>query len=941
MFSRHYQIIDTLHENISTVVYRALRLSDSKQVIVKMVKSGAMSEHRIAQFMNEQQILTQLKSPKIVKLIEIVAFPSEYFHIFEDIGGNSLYSMLLNCRFSLSEGLNIAIKIAEALQIIHQKHIIHADINPKNIIYNVENKALQIIDFGYSIIDNHFRYNSDVNVGTSGNLMYMSPEQTGRTKQRVDHRSDLYSFGMTLYHLFSGRSPFEAKDRYELIHKQIALRPFPIESIIEDFPQVLSAIINRLTAKKAEERYQSDEALIYDLKYALRTLDKSSHIPHFEIGTRDQPTLHFGVHLFGRDDEIGLLKEAAQKVILHKGVRLVVSGSGGVGKTRLIEEFLILLNRSGSRILRGKFEQSRSSHPYLSFKQIFSQLKLGWMRHFKNHNEVKLDTRSIHTLSHYFSELREILTSKPVTLATTGEEMRQQLPYALHELLKQIATDTSPLVIFMDDLQWADTASLDLIQKVILQMDIPNLHFIFSYRINEIESNSEALEFVQKVREKHSDEVYFFELSPLTKEDMKTMFRAMFGEKSTDVEPFAELIHKKTDGNPFYVKTFLYDLIDTKEISYKNGGWHFDLGKIRTYGSSVNIAGLISTKFLQLSSEEQRYLQYLSLLGNRFDSHLALQMMKGLKYSNMSMNKLESKGFIEIFSGHYQFVHDVLQQHVKDSIPIDVRQIIHRNIGEFLERSYNAGRYDDVISVAMHLNRGFEGGEWNKQALLLNLKALLEMVMSGSYLLAMKHLQWMQEHKAIDALEVLKYSDRFDFKVLQVKIFYLNTRHKEAETYLKILMDEVKSVLERLVCFSLFKDLCVTRGEGFDALILFGNTILSDLGMVAPYGSDEIEEAVAQLNRFTLHHPYTHEADAISRLPKLRNLSKQRVISILVEYWEAAYYLADIPLMQWAYLSIIEVSFRFGNTSGSAFGYVLYGAQMVSEGRFKEGYRFG
>lgn len=941
MFSRHYQIIDTLHENISTVVHRAVRISDSKRVIVKMLKPGEMSEHRITQFMNEQQILSQLKSPKIVKLIEIIALPSEYLHIFEDIGGDSLYDILLERHFSLAEGLNIAIEITEALQIIHQKHIIHADINPKNIIFNSETKALQIIDFGYSIIDNHFRYNSDVNVGTSGNLMYMSPEQTGRTKQRVDHRSDLYSFGMSLYHLFSGRSPFKVKDRYELIHKQIALRPSPIESIIEDFPPVLSDIINRLTAKKAQERYQSDEALLYDLKYALRTLNKSGDIPHFEIGTRDQPILHFGDHIFGRDEEIAILKETAQKVASHKGVRLIVSGAGGVGKTRLIEEFLTILNSSGSTILRGKFEQNRSSHPYLSFKQLFSQLKIVSMRHLKSHKEVQLDTRSIHTLSHYFSELRDILISKPITYATTGEEMRQQLPYALHALLKQIATDTSPLVIFMDDLQWADTASLALIQKAILQMDIPNLHFIFSYRSNEIESNSAASEFVQKVREKRSDEVYFFELSPLSQRDMKMMFKEMFGEEVLDADALSELIHKKTDGNPFYVKTFLYDLIDTKEIVYEKGRWYFDLEKIRTYSSSVNIGRLISTKFSQLSSDEQQYLYYLSLLGSRFDTDMALGMMKRLKYSNAIMDQLESKGFIELFSGHYQFVHDVFQQHVIDSIPIDLNQTIHRNIGESLERSYNTGDYDDVISVVMHLNRGFEGRVWDKRTLSLNLKALFEMVMSGSYPLALEHLKWMQDHHAIDALALLKASDVFDFKVLRVKIFYLNALHKEAEVYVQTLMMEAKRVSERLVCFSLLKDLCVTKGEGFEALVLFGNTLLHDLGMVVPDGSGKVEEAVSQLKEYCLTHPYTQKADAISAHAKLRNLSKQRVISILVEYWEAAYYLADIPLMQWAYLNIIKVSFRFGNTSGSAFGYVLYGAQMVSEGRFKEAYRFG
>lgn len=941
MFSRHYQIIDTLHENISTVVYRASRTSDAKAVIVKMLKPGEITEHRVSQFMNEQQILASLKSPNIVKLIDIVALPSEYFHVFEDIGGSSLYEMLLERRFSIGEGLNIAIKIAEALHTIHQKHIIHADINPKNIIYNNETKKLQIIDFGYSVIDNHFRYNSDADVGTSGNLMYMSPEQTGRTKQRIDARSDLYSLGMSLYHLFSGRFPYEAKDRYELIHKQIALRPEPIEKYVENFPPVLSSIIGRLTSKKADERYQSDEALIHDLKYALQTLNTSDQIPPFEIGTHDQPSIRFGDHLYGRDMEIGLLKDAAHEVALHKSVRLVVSGLPGVGKTRFIEEFLTLIGTGGSRILRGKFEQYRSSHPYLSIKQLFVQLKIIWKRHINTDKPFHLDARSAYTLGYYFPELREMLTQKHVSYVSAGEEIHHQLPYAVQQLLSQLSSDTSPLVIFMDDLQWADAASLDLIYRTIFQMDIPNLHFIFSYRDKEIESNQSAWAFVQKVRGNRSSDLFIFDLIPLSKPDVRRMFHSILGSEAAAVDALSDIIYKKTDGNPFYIKTLLYNLIDLKEIAYEQGSWHFQIEKIRAYGATINIAGLITDKFSKLTAEEQNYLRYLSVLGNRFETDLTRRMMKLLKYPDTMMERLEAKGFIELFGGHYQFVHDMIQHHIVASIPPSEREIIDFTIGEFLERAYRTGVYDDVIGVVMHLNRGITLRKGDKRSLYLNLKALKEMVLSGSYPIALEHLRWMQDSGLCRMSDQLKYSDGFDLKVLSVKVYYLNALHAEAQTALDTLMLGTTAPHERLICFTLYKDLCVTRGGGFAELINFGNTLLSDLGLDAPRQSSEIEKRVLELRAFVLNHPFSEEAEAIKALPTLKNISKQRIISILVEYWEAAYYLADISLMQWAYLSIVDVSFRFGNSSGSAFGYVLYGAQMVSEHRYKEAYRFG
>ncbi len=412
VFSRHYQIIDILHDNITTVVYRARRSSDGHLVIVKMIKLGALNEHTIAQFMNEHYILSSLKSPKIVKIIEAITHPSEYFHVFEDIGGRSLYDLFHERRFELSEGLSIAIKIAETLSFIHKKHVIHSDINPKNIIYNPDTKAVQIIDFGYSLMDNHLRFNVEANVGNSGNLMYMSPEQTGKTKQQIDYRSDWYSFGMSLYHLFSGRTPFEAKDRFELVHKQIALYPTPIDAVVENFPRVLGEIIARLIAKNPDERYQNDDALIHDLKYALQTLDKGGRIPHFEIAAFDRPLFRFGDRLYGREEEISLLKNAAARVTSGHPVKLAVSGVPGVGKTRLIEEFLTFLSAGGALIVRGKFEPYRSAHPYLSFKQLLSQLKTTRNSPYNTAKKITMDPRSAEALYTTFPEIRHLLPLK-------------------------------------------------------------------------------------------------------------------------------------------------------------------------------------------------------------------------------------------------------------------------------------------------------------------------------------------------------------------------------------------------------------------------------------------------------------------------------------------------------------------------------------------------
>jgi histidine kinase len=936
---RRYRILETLHENNTTVVYRASRLSDSSRVIIKMIKPEAITQQTIAQFMNEQQILSTLKSPKIIKLIEAVSLPLEYYHVFEDIGGESLYDRLSTQPFELSEALHIGIKIAETLAYIHQKHIIHADINPKNIIYNPQSQALQIIDFGYSLCDNHLRFNHDVNVGNSGNLMYMSPEQTGKTKRRIDYRSDWYSFGMSLYHLFSGKPPFVAKDRHELIHKQIALRPTPIEAIVESFPSVLSEIIAKLTSKQSDERYQSDEALIHDLKQALKTLDPSGSIPYFEIALHDQRPLRVGDHLYGREGEIATLKEAARNVASHTPIRLAVSGVSGVGKTRLIEEFITFLNTGGALVLRGKFEPYRSAHPYFSFKQLFAQLKTAWPHHLAHDEKLSLNPQSAYALRYYFPELDEKITAPKTKITTPKDALPTQLPFALHEVFKQLATDASPLVIFMDDVQWADPASLDLIQKTICQSGAPNLHFVFSFRSDEILANINASEFVRKICDSGDEGLYLIELNPLDRADVEKMFHSLFGNAGERVERLAELIYQKTAGNPFYIKTLLSELIERKEITFARGRWEFDLDTIRTYGARVDIASLMTSKFSQLSLHEQRCLQFMAILGSHFDIDLTLEMMKSLKYPADVMEELEKKGFIELYNRQYRFVHDMILHHLLSTISPLQKETLHRFIGKFLERAYRAGRYDDVIGTVYHLNRGSWGGDGSRQSRILNLKALGEMVLSGSYTMALEHLRWIEAH-AVIVSGGLSVAEQFDFDALRVKIYYLNALHDEALSVLNAMMEHSEKLSRRLVCFSLLKNLCVTRGSGFETLVCYGNALLSQMGITIPANPEEVSAEVGRLERFITSHRHAAHADAVTSLPRLKSLSKEQVVALLVEYWEGAYYLADIDLMKWAYLNIIDVSFRYGNSSGSAFGYVLYGAQMVSEYRFEEGYRF-
>lgn len=936
--SSHYQITDTLHENLTTVVYRAIHLSTKHPVIIKMLNPNARDEHNIAQFVNEYQILSSLKSSKVVRMVNESDIRSRYIHIFEDIGGDSLFNLLQEGPFGLDEALDIAVEVADAIRYLHQKHIIHADINPKNIIYNPETKMLRIIDFGYSLYDNHYRYNNDTDVGTSGNLLYMSPEQTGRTKQKIDYRSDFYSFGMTLYHLFSGELPFNAKDRYELIHKQIALDPISLTTLDDTIPAVLSHIVEKLIEKQPERRYQSDDAMVYDLKQCRQLLKQTGKVEEFAIATQDRPVLRFGEHLFGREEETALLKQAAEKALSKESVKILVSGSSGVGKTRLIEEFFTYLNTGGFRIFKGKFEQFPTASAYYVFKQIFSQFHLHFQKHISAKKELKIHPNTIQVLCQVFPELCEILPFSSDLPPHSSEEISSQLPYALEDFFTHIVTADSPMVVFMDDLQWADAASVALIQKSILEITNPNLHFIASYRDTGVETIATLIETLQDTSRY---QCYTLHLLPLTEQEINALLGEFLQDTDEQREALASLVHKKTGGNPFYVKTFLHHLIDSDGLRYEQGRWHYSLEQLRLYSASMNIVTMINARFAQLDSAQQHYLQHLAVLGHRYDLKGAVAIMEFLGQPNDLLETLESKGFIELLGREYRFVHDQIHQFVFSSIDDTMKQQIHRKIGHYLEQTFDGKKRGDIVALTHHLNNGYATDALPSRLFKLNVGALEVMLNTNAYPSAMERVRWIDAYLYTERPGEREPRVSFHYRLLRGKSLYLNAHHDEAYRQSVALMELAQNTPQRQSCFTLLKNICVTKGSDFDTLMGFGEHLLQELGLQTPMGGDELGFVVDKLDEKIRKNPLYSDPEQILKLPRLTNRQKQKIVSLLIDYWEVAYYLADIERMRWAYLNIIDLSFRFGNSSESSFGYVLYGASMVSKREYAQGYRFG
>ncbi|MFC2073628.1 AAA family ATPase [Campylobacterota bacterium] len=935
-----FKVTETLHENSRTTVYRAIRLADKRSVILKLLKSSARDSDNISQFVNEQKALTSVRSQYIVRLLDVISTPSEYIHVLEDIGGSSLYDILLHQKLNLEDALALTLDLLKALESVHKSNIIHADINPKNIIYNPHTRDVQLIDFGYSLQYEYLDLDHNSKTISSGNLLYMSPEQTGLTQEAMDLRSDLYSLGMSLYHLFLGHIPFEAKDRYELTHKQVAFNPVPLHTLDKNIPLVISKIVEKLIHKNPQERYQSDEAIIYDIKKAIKRLDHSGKISDFKIATRNRPHLHIGTKLFGRNDEIRLLKEAS-KNLNKKSLIGIISGNSGVGKTRLVEEFLSYTHSLSPLILRGKFDQHHTRLPYLCFKQVFTQLNTLLLSQQDYQDLSSISAHSVSILSFIFPELKPILPSKSTTYSSFSQDMNTQLPKALDELFTSIATQERPLIIFMDDLQWADPATLELLEKSIIDTDNPYLNFIGAYRDNEIVNNKNAQKLVNLIIKDKPESVFEIKLLPLTKSDLEDMLTTLLSSKSKKVKELSSIIHLKTDGNPFYIKTLLSALIAAEELYFENGKWDYSIEKVQSYSASTNIAQLINSKFLKLAPTKQKYLGYLSILGSSFDLELTLKMMNAFGFDNEIIQEIQNDGFIYISMHQYQFAHDQIQEKIYKSLLPNEKHYFHLKIGKYLQHAYERKEYTDSVIIVEHLNNAYEKDKLPKYLFKLNIIALEDILSNNLYPLALEKLKWIQKHLFKSSLWENERTSAFKFMALSIKTLYLNTLHEEATTEVEKLIKKTKTIDERLLCFSLYKNICVTQGRNFNSLVKFGNELFEELGLKTPNDNDDLSDSVKVLQNKISKHSLFNNPTRVLHQPQHYKGKDKSISTLLMDFWEAAFYLADMQLMQWSYLNIVYSSFEDGNTSASSFGYVLYGAQLVSQREYKKAYTFG
>ena len=704
---------------------------------------------------HEHEITQALKIDGVLRVEEVVQCENGWALILENTDSLPLRKLMDAARFDLLDSLKVAVSLIGILKEVHRQGLLHKMINPFNIFVDPASGNIKLSGFGLATRlprENPNTLNPQL---TGETLPYISPEQTGRMNRPLDYRSDFYSLGATLYELFTGRVPFHSREAMEIIHAHIARQPVSPDKIAPQVPKPLSNMVMKLMAKRAEARYQSHSGLAADLLACVEQLENQGSLSDFPLGRQDVPKeLQIAPGLYGREDEIAALEAALERVSQGATEMVLVSGSAGVGKTVLVGEIHRSVAQKNGWFISGKFDQLRHNIPYSALIQALRGLireisvanKSG-MERWKSRIRAALGHNG-QLMTRVIPELEQMIGPQPPLPEMGALESRNRFTAVLLEFIGLFCEKTHPLVIFLDDLQWVDADTLKLVERIAQHPERKPLLFLGAYRDNEVEADH-RLSISSEVIKKTGQPLQTVPLNPLNPENISQLLAYTCHCRAEEAKPLAEVLVRKTGGNPFFVGQFLTVLSEKDLIRYspEEKRWIWELAAIEFLAVTENVVELLVDRFHRFSSETRRVLSLAACIGNTFDLE-SLELISGAGSGEIDENLLPAleTGLILGFSRHpeldnptdgasaesssYKFLHDRVQQAAYALIAQKERPSVHLQIGQSLLKQYAPEKSDALLfDIVHHLNLARRvKDKWKERSRLaeLNLKAGLK-----------------------------------------------------------------------------------------------------------------------------------------------------------------------------------------------------------------------
>jgi len=868
--------------------------------------------------------------------------------VLEDPGGEPL-DRLLDRPMDVMQFLRIAIPLAGAIGRMHARGLIHKDIKPANILVDRRSGGVWLTGFGIaSRLPREHQVPAPPEV-IAGTLAYMAPEQTGRMNRSVDSRSDLYALGVTFYEMLAGEPPFAAADPMEWIHCHIARQPVPPDERVAGIPEMLAAIVLKLLAKTAEDRYQTAAGLASDLQRCLAEWEATGGIEPFPLGARDaSDRMLIPERLYGREREIGSLLEAFHRVVAMGSTELVlVSGYSGIGKSSVVNELHKGLVRPRALFASGKFDQYKRDIPYATIAAAFQSL----VRSLLGRSEAEL-TRWRETLSeavgpngqlivNLVPDLELVIGAQPPVADLAPQDAQRRFHMVFARFLGVFARKQHPLALFLDDLQWLDTATLDLIEHLATNPEVGHLLLVGAYRENEIGPEHPLPRMLEAIR-KAATRVQEIVLAPLGLEDIGRLVADALHCPPKRAEPLAQLVHQKTSGNPFFAIQFLTALADEGLLSFDPDvpAWRWDMSHIRARSYTENVVDLMAGKLRRLSAPTQAALQDLACLGNMAEiATLSLVHQKTEEEVHAALWKAVHAGLVCRQDGSYKFLHDRIQQAAYSLIPQTHRAEVHLRIGRALLASMTPEDLSEhLFDIASQFNRGALGLVDRKdraKVATLELRAGRKAKASTAYASACVYLS-----AGMALLSDGDWSSQYDLmfalRLERAECEFLTGNLDKAEALISELLSRGASKIDQAAASHLKVQLHVVKGENpravenaLDCLRLFG------IDLPAHPSWEQVQAEYEMVWR----NLEERSIEGLIELPLMTDPDLQAAMRLLSVLDAPAYY-TDFHLFCLHLCRMVNLSVQHGTSGAAAHAYGWLGFILgPAFHRYHEGYR--
>ncbi len=919
------------------------------------------------QLRNEFELLRSLSIDGVARARELIREEGQLVLVLEDFEGISLHEWVAGNNPDLASRLHAAIEAARVIGQVHAAGLIHRDINSQNLRYEPLSGQVRLVDFGLATRMASRQSASHITAALEGNLAYMAPEQTGRMNRSVDYRADWYSFGVTLYELFSGNLPRKSSDPLELVHFHIAGAATPLHERA-DIPRALSSIVAKLMRKAPEERYQSAAGLIADLERCLHELGERGEILAFEPGMHDAAErFEPPQKLYGREHEASALVEIFDRVAAGGVHTARIVGVAGIGKTSLVREMHASITRSRGLFATGKFDQLRRDVPFSALvdalQELVEQLLTSGPEAVETWRSEILAAagRNGRVLLDVIPSLEFIIGPQPDVPAMTGFEARNRFTLVFQDFIRVFARRSHPLVLFLDDMQWADQASLHLLMQMLCGTNIESLLVIQAFREDRLDA-AQPFSIALREQDKRAIPVRTIRLAPMQAGDVAALLADALRAPAEEVRDLAELICQKTGGNPFFVRQFLRSLHADGLLAFdpvaRSFSWNME--NLRGAAITENVAEFLASKLARLPDATCDALKFAAAIGARFDlatlatvlhtdeqeaaARLAPALSDELVLTLSPLASLDASQIESPLVHHsYAFLHDRVQSAAYDLISAHDKPAVHLRIGRLLRGDRTAEELGPrLFEVVNHLNLGADLIEDEEERLILarlNNRAGMRARNSTAYALAIRSFRQGLALLGEPRSGVHFHRRSYETHLRLAEVLALNAEHAEAFVVIDKALQQARSRLERTQLLALQISTHLSIGQMAEALAC-GSAAAMAFDIELPQDTDTLERLLPQQIGAVLSRTETHGIERLLELPVMDDEEKVALMSLLTHCLPAAFQ-TNQQLFALICCRMISLSLDAGNCSYSARGYVSF-AGVVSNamGRYGEAYRF-